>query len=184
MSTQRKQAPGELELVRAFVNTLDVEQGADRIATPAGLEAWLREAGLASPVSLDAAGVIRAGDVREAVRELLLANNEGSVPPVAAVATLDAAAGRVGLHLSVAADGRVTLASEASGVDGALGKLLVIAYRAMETGTWSRLKACRNDTCLWAFYDHSRNHSGHWCSMSVCGNRMKVQAYRARHASG
>ena len=184
MPTQRKQAPGELELVRAFVNTLDVEQRADLIATPTALRAWLREAGLPSSGTADAGDVTRAAEVREGLRELLLANNEGSVPPVAAVATLDAAAGRAGLHLSVAADGRVTLASEASGVDGALGKLLVIAYRAMETGTWSRLKACRNDTCLWAFYDHSRNHSGHWCSMSVCGNRMKVQAYRARHASG
>lgn len=184
MPTQSNRAPGELELVRAFVNTLDVEKGTDSIATPAGLEGWLTAAGLSSSLEPDAGGVARAGQVREAVRGLLLANNEGSSPPAAAAATLDAAAGRARLRLSVEADGRATLRSEAAGVDGALGQLLVIAYRAMETGTWDRLKACRNDTCRWGFYDLSRNHSGHWCSMSVCGNRKKVQAYRARRAAG
>jgi predicted RNA-binding Zn ribbon-like protein len=81
----------------------------------------------------------------------------------------------------VAADGVVRLEAETTGVDGALGRLLVIVYRAMETGTWSRLKACRNDTCRWAFYDHSKNRSGHWCTMSVCGNRTKARQYRQRH---
>ena len=36
----------ELELVRGFVNTLDVETGEDAIATPAALTAWLAEHGL------------------------------------------------------------------------------------------------------------------------------------------
>ncbi len=48
----------------------------------------------------------------------------------------------------------------------------------MVDGTWSRLKACRQ--CEWAFYDWSKNRSGRWCAMSVCGNRTKVRAYRAR----
>ena len=51
----------------------------------------------------------------------------------------------------------------------------------MEAGTWLRLKACRNYTCRWAFYDHSKNRSGHWCTMSVCGNRQKSRGYRQRH---
>ncbi len=184
MPVQSKQAPGELELVRAFVNTLDIEEGTDHIATSAAFSAWLRETGLPSSSTVRAGGVARAAEVREALRELLLANNEGHVPPASAAATLDLAAGRARLRLRVGSDGSAALHSDAKGVDGALGTILVIAYRAMETGRWSQLKACRNDTCRWAFYDHSRNHSGHWCSMSVCGNRMKVQAYRARQASG
>jgi predicted RNA-binding Zn ribbon-like protein len=67
-------------------------------------------------------------------------------------------------------------------VDGALGALLGTVAAAMADGTWSRLKACRADNCHWAFYDHTRNRSGVWCDMAVCGNRAKVRAYRHRHA--
>jgi predicted RNA-binding Zn ribbon-like protein len=48
-------------------------------------------------------------------------------------------------------------------------------------GTWPKLKACRSDTCRWAFVDHARNRSRQWCSMSLCGNRAKARAFRARH---
>ena len=54
----------------------------------------------------------------------------------------------------------------------------------MADGTWRRLKACREDTCQWAFYDRSKNRSGTWCSMAVCGNRAKARAYRSATASG
>jgi predicted RNA-binding Zn ribbon-like protein len=54
----------------------------------------------------------------------------------------------------------------------------------MEADTWSRLKACRDDTCKWAFYDHSKNRSGHWCSMEVCGSRHKARQYRERRKTG
>ena len=55
-------------------------------------------------------------------------------------------------------------------------------YDAMTAGTWDRLKVCRNDECQWAFYDRSRNRSGAWCTMAVCGNRMKGRAFRRRQA--
>ena len=42
------QAPGDLAMLQAFVNTLDVEEGKDELATPAAMEAWLRGAGLAA----------------------------------------------------------------------------------------------------------------------------------------
>ena len=55
-----------------------------------------------------------------------------------------------------------------------------IVYTATVDGTWPRLKACRREICHWLFYDHSRNRSGIWCSMAVCGNRTKTRAYRER----
>jgi predicted RNA-binding Zn ribbon-like protein len=66
-------------------------------------------------------------------------------------------------------------------VAAALGAILAIVYQSMADGTWSRLKACRSDTCQWAFYDTSKNRSAHWCTMAVCGNRAKARAYRRRH---
>ena len=47
-----------------------------------------------------------------------------------------------------------------------------------------RLKACRQETCGWVFYDGSRNRSSSWCSMRVCGGRAKASSYRRRHGAG
>ena len=43
---QEQPAPGRLDLVRRFVNTQDVEDGIEELATPAAARAWLREHGL------------------------------------------------------------------------------------------------------------------------------------------
>jgi len=77
-------------------------------------------------------------------------------------------------------DGRAELAPAAGGVDSSLARLLAIISSAMADGTWSRLKACRDDDCQWAFYDRSKNRSGTWCTMAACGNRSKARAYRKR----
>jgi len=50
-------------------------------------------------------------------------------------------------------------------------------------GLWERLKACRQDTCGWVFFDGSRNRSSSWCSMQVCGGRAKASSYRSRRAA-
>ncbi len=55
-------------------------------------------------------------------------------------------------------------------------------FGSLHEGTWSRLKACAAEDCQFAFYDHSKNRSGHWCTMAECGNRAKVRSYRARQA--
>jgi predicted RNA-binding Zn ribbon-like protein len=65
-------------------------------------------------------------------------------------------------------------------VHGALGTLATAVARAMLEGRFSRLKACPGPHCGWAFYDHSRNGGGRWCSMSICGSRVKARAYYRR----
>ena len=171
-------APGTLELVRAFVNTLDVDEGADQLTDPAALAAWLRERGLMRARTASRADLHEARLVREALRSLLLENNGISTRKEAA-AVLDRAARRARLGVRFRA-GSGQLEAAAGGVDGALGRLLGIAAGAMLDGTWSRLKACRAEDCRWAFYDQARNRSRTWCSMAVCGNRAKARAYRSR----
>ncbi len=61
-----------------------------------------------------------------------------------------------------------------------MGTLLIPVAESIADGSWQRAKACRASDCMWAFYDRSRNRSGTWCDMAVCGNRTKVRAYRAR----
>jgi predicted RNA-binding Zn ribbon-like protein len=47
-------------------------------------------------------------------------------------------------------------------------------------GDLSLVKKCENVACVLFFYDTTKNHSRRWCSMSACGNRMKVAAYYRR----
>jgi CGNR zinc finger protein/putative stress-induced transcription regulator len=69
------------------------------------------------------------------------------------------------------------------GVDGAIARLMAIVAVAVEHGDWARLKACPAENCFWAFYDRSKNRSGRWCKMEVCGNVEKARAFRERHRS-
>jgi predicted RNA-binding Zn ribbon-like protein len=55
-----------------------------------------------------------------------------------------------------------------------------VAFLADLEGTWEGLKGCAGDDCNAVFFDRSKNHSGRWCSMSTCGNRAKVRAWRER----
>src|SRR4051794_22861959 len=170
-------APDDLELVRRFVNTNDVEESKDEIATPTLLRAWLDDNGL--PVGrIGEADVKRATAAREGLRGLLLANNGEPLDP-AAVEALNDTAPSVSVRFD--AEGRSALAAERSGIDLALAPIFDAVFCAMTEGTWRRLKACREDTCQWAFYDRSKNRSATWCSMEVCGNRNKARKFRAKH---
>jgi predicted RNA-binding Zn ribbon-like protein len=108
--------------------------------------------------------------------------NNGAPVDQRAIETLDDAARAAELTVRWDEGGRAQLAPARRGLDGALGTLLAIAYRAQAEGTWERLKACPEDSCGWAFYDRSRNRSSTWCSMAVCGNRAKARAFRERRA--
>jgi predicted RNA-binding Zn ribbon-like protein len=42
------------------------------------------------------------------------------------------------------------------------------------------IRRCRNPRCILYFIDTTRNHARHWCSMQLCGNRIKVAAHYRR----
>lgn len=42
------------------------------------------------------------------------------------------------------------------------------------------VKRCKGPKCILWFLDVSQNHTRHWCSMAICGNRAKAAAYRER----
>jgi predicted RNA-binding Zn ribbon-like protein len=175
----RLAAPGDLELVRDFVNTLDVPPGTDEIEDPPGLASWLTEHRLVPLLpTLTDQDLARARSLREALRGLLLAN-AGFPLPAETGEAFDAAVGPVCLRARTGEAGRVELLpAEGGGLDYAIGRLVSIAYAAQENGTWPRLKACAE--CHWALYDHTRNHSAAWCG-SQCGARARARRYRRRH---
>lgn len=172
-------APHKLDLVIDFVNTADLDRGEEALADPPGLERWLRGHGLlAKGERVGREDLARAIELREALRRTMLANN-GAGADRAAGELLERAARRGELSVRFR-DGASVLEPCVSGPDGALAALLAPVAEAMSDGTWVRVKACRADGCQWAFYDFSRNRSGTWCDMAICGNREKVRAYRAR----
>lgn len=174
-----EEAPGDLELVRRFANTLDVHERRDDLPTPTALVAWLTAAGLLDTApEADGADLDLGLDARTGLRALMHAGGHADPDP-GVIAGLDRVADAAGLTLRFAPDAARLVATEA-GVAGALGRLLAIAAAAVADGTWARLKLCAADTCAEAFYDRSRNRSGRWCSMEVCGNRAKVRTYRSR----
>ena len=170
-------------LVQQLVNTLDVELDADELADCEALASWLRERGLLSGGDpLGEGDLERTRTFREALR-VLLDEHADTAQRTAAAAALATAAPAALLRVAFAADGEPSLEPAAAGLDGALAALLAIIDRAACDGTWARLKICAEHSCRYAFYDSSRNRSGNWCVMSVCGNRAKARSYRERRRS-
>ena len=179
-AARRPPAPGRLELVRQFVNTFDVEANWEAFTSPAALSAWLAERGLVpAGRRLTDRDVADARALREALRDVLAAN-AGHTDGPNARRRLDRITARYPLRMRMNGGARLD-DDEGKGIAPAVARLLGTIYEAMTLGTWERLKVCRNDECAWAFYDHSRNHSGTWCTMAVCGNRMKGRTFRKRH---
>jgi predicted RNA-binding Zn ribbon-like protein len=195
-------APGMLEIVRQFVNTLDIESGTDELDSPGALLGWLDKSGLGG-LGRDAhpggpvteADLALAVSLREALRGVLswhvTAGNEpdgsaspdragGRAGPAAAAAELRKAAAPLRIRFEISDEGQAAAAPDGSGVTPDLARILLIAGEAATTGTWSRLKVCSAADCQWAFYDRSPTRTGCWCSMRVCGSRAKSRAYRRR----
>jgi predicted RNA-binding Zn ribbon-like protein len=173
----------QLDLVRDYVNTLDFETGIDTIATPDDLAMWLSEQGLVDDlVEPSDEEVADALAVREAIRELLLANNGVDADAGGASKTLEEAGRKAQLGVRFE-DGRPVLAPESDGARGAIGRIIATVAELAPTDEWKRLKGCRDEHCRVAFYDKSRNRSRAWCSMEVCGNREKARSFRKRHAA-
>ncbi len=166
----------DAELVVAFLNTVDVEQGTDLLDEPRRWREWIAERRLGPPpIEIppdDQVARVRA--VRDALRAAVV-DGKGPVgdtdPPYRAGGLL-----RVELH-----DGVPTLVAS-----DPVGAVLAASARLAVLGDWDRVKICPADDCRWAFFDHSRNRSRTWCSMRVCGNRTKARNWRerARAAAG
>ncbi|HEX3792630.1 MAG TPA: CGNR zinc finger domain-containing protein [Pseudonocardiaceae bacterium] len=150
----------DAELVLAFLNTLDVEQGTDALNDEADWQEWAARTGLAPPGDRDHARAVRTA-LREAVGDPLASDGVplGSAP--------------IGVTLD---DRGVPVLAGAD----AVGQVLAASVRLSVLGQWDRVKICPADNCRWAFFDHSRNRSRTWCSMRVCGNRTKARIWRER----
>jgi hypothetical protein len=161
-------APGELERLRALLNTWWIPNDArlprDELAE------WLD----AHDASQQQEPIER---LRSELRDVL-------EHPGAMDATLTGWIDRYGIRPLV----RDRQLEHEAASDTLVAELAVVAVRAVADGSIERLKACPD--CRWVFFDHTRNNSKRWCTMvsaspggRSCGNIAKARRYRQRHAS-
>ncbi len=167
-------------LILDFVNTHQIDRGTDALSGPDVASSWLSGAGL--PAEVAEADLPRLFAFREGLRRIMEAHEAGTAADEGWLSVSRAAA-HISLTVECAGgEADLRLAPALFGVGATIGALMAVVYDAVRDGTWRRLKACRSETCRWAFYDTSKNGSGAWCSMAVCGNRAKARRRRQKVA--
>jgi len=170
-------APGELEILRSFLNTARVGVAKEEeLPSVESLARWLGSQGLLSAeVALTEDDWQRVHGLRSALWVML---QRGRTSTEEQVAKLEKASEGVSFRVAFDADGTHRFEPMAEGAAAALGSLLGIFLRARSDDRWSRLRACRN--CQEVFYDSTRNLSGRWCNPR-CGSYQRKQRSRRRH---
>jgi hypothetical protein len=178
-------APGELELVRRFLNTWRIADGAREPADELGgllgdRVAWERRFPGWSPGQGDDEDLLRR--LRGDLRGLLGAPGgwsevlNGWLSGYSLVARV------------VVEDGGALVRYEPAAETDFAGRVLAAVAEGIREGTFSRLKACPD--CRWVFYDRSRSRTRLWCGMyageggRACGTISKVRRYRKRRKGG
>ena len=188
-------APGALGLAQDLLNTAPAGHKPDLLADLASARTWVGEAtaqwsaatGLPVPeVVLDAGDLPLLRAFRDDLREVIAKEHDGTpdtgpaapdTRPAAPVLYTAAAA------LQLGADGSVRLHPQETGPQALVMLVLAALFEDQQAGTGRRLKTCRNPRCQVAFYDRSRNASGVWHSVRVCGNAINLRAHRERRRS-
>lgn len=115
--------------------------------------------------------------VRE-VRDALQIVVRGSGDVDTATASLQAVM-RVATHAPVVVSGGVEWVLHTP-PDSRLPVEVVLAWSQVNRLLPGRLRPCANPDCRLFLIDRSRPGTARWCSMAVCGNRMKVRAHARR----
>ena len=143
---------------------------------------WLRALGVQQPSACDEA-FIKALSLRDSLRNALVAIEAGEETPTSCVEEINA--------VLQAGEGYEQLVSTKTGLrllfmprfEDPLRVLVSVARSAaelIEEGAAAPVRKCGNPNCVLYFYDVSPTLRRRWCSMEICGNRMKVAAYARR----
>ncbi len=73
-------------------------------------------------------------------------------------------------------------ALDANDLDRMLWPIVRSAAEMLTSGDLGRVRQCAREGCDWLFVDASKNHSRRWCSMNMCGSRVKARRYYQRKA--
>lgn len=153
-------------------------QHREALAAPGDLDRWLIAAGLAETASGSTAQDLSAARaLREAVFDLAMATVRGREAPEPSRAALNALAAEPAAVPQLEADGAARLRGSARALLASVARDAVLLLGGPEAG---RIRQCEGPQCAILFLDTSRKGDRRWCSMSACGNRAKVAAFRGR----
>jgi predicted RNA-binding Zn ribbon-like protein len=180
-----------------FVNTEIIEQGrrVELLHDFADLVDWLEQArvlGAAqakqilrrwgrTPKAVEA--VSQALGFRRVLREMTEGVVRGQRPSVAALDRINAVLRHHVVHVALVRTrhGFERVASfQPTEPIHLLGPVAESASDLLCHGDLALILKCENPRCILYFYDTTKNHARRWCSMTVCGNRMKVAAHYRR----
>lgn len=178
-------APGELGFVHDFMNTVSGGRPhrVDLLASLDSAQAWLGASLTSLAVATESPRwevELREDDLdglralRADLRHVAATNHDG-VDPRSEVPLQVATAA-----LQLNSDGSVVLRPRGNGARQVTSLVLSLILRAQLADSWRRMKLCRNPKCAAVFYDRSRNNSGVWHDVRVCGNAANLRASRAR----
>ncbi|WP_250008271.1 CGNR zinc finger domain-containing protein [Actinoplanes sp. M2I2] len=176
-------APDGFSVVQDFLNT-DGGGQPDLLADVAGAEQWfagvlaerVTATGVEVPaVSFTGRDLRKLAELRARLRQALHHRDpaDGSAPGWLVAPGVSAGLQQTG-------DGTVVAIPQGSGWRAVASLLMIESLAAQTSKLWPRLKVCRNEECGTAFYDRSRNNSGVWHDVLVCGNAINLRTSRAR----
>jgi len=182
-----------------FLNTRPVQNGEpmELLSDFSALLRWFKAAGLLSsrevtnlqPQSGQSATAQRALDdirqFREKLRKEILAWEGGADVHRATVDELNRVMAAHPMHSKLQATGNVHSLEpwfEPHQPEDLFAPLAQSAAKLFAKADRNRVRKCGQ--CVLHFYDTSRKGTRRWCSMQLCGNRLKVAAYAARQRSG
>lgn len=197
MSKESKKfkVPDELANLYDFANSLDVrhfvhhgvqhEQG-DELGGPRQLGAWMARRGLLwTGAKITPAMFESALKLRASVRDYLQFDPAERRNNRDAIRSLNDALKLFPLAVEAQNEGGMALRPARSDALAGLSAISAELYTGSVTGILGRLKMCAAEECRRVFFDRSKPATRRWCMSTLCGNRIKTRAYRARHrASG
>lgn len=150
----------------------------DALAAPGDLDRWLVASGLTQGfTSATAEDLSAARDLRETLYALALARAEGRPLPDTPRETLNAFAAQASAEPWLDNAGLVRRKGGATALLASVAREAIALLGGPEA---TRIRQCQGSVCAILFLDTSRKGDRRWCSMSACGNRAKVAAFRHR----
>jgi predicted RNA-binding Zn ribbon-like protein len=152
----------------AVLNSTPVIDGVptDDFADTARTRAWLASAG----------GLGTEAEVQHVlgVRQALQAVVRGEQSPAVLAPALQGAT-----CVPAITDGQITWTLSVPS-ERELAVQAVLTWDALAKQSPGRLRPCANDECRLFLIDRSKAGTARWCSMAVCGNRMKARRHYQR----
>jgi predicted RNA-binding Zn ribbon-like protein len=188
--SRKFKVPDELANLYDFANSLDVrhfthhgvahEQG-DELTDPRELGAWMAQRRL-SPGSAEVTPAMlqTALQLRASVRAYLACDPAQRRTAKDAVRSLNTALAQFPLLARAQTDRGMVLGAARDDALAGLSAISAELYNGSVRGTLDRLKMCAAEECRRVFFDRSKPSTRRWCMSTLCGNRIKTRAYRAR----